>query len=88
MGSRRSSVPGFRLDQTFFGYNSKDRIKLHEQLFELVWAGEGKWSFETIYHMPLPMRKFWIRKINEKIQQRNQISSAANNSIKRPPVTK
>jgi 23S rRNA C2498 (ribose-2'-O)-methylase RlmM len=76
------------LDQTFFGYESKDRIKLHEQLFELVWAGEGKWSLETIYNMPLPMRKFWIDKLNEKIQQRIQTNAKSSNIIKRPPVTK
>jgi hypothetical protein len=59
------------LDQTFFGYNSSDRIKLHEQLFEIIWAGDGKWNFDTIYHMPLPMRRFWIQKLNEKIAAAN-----------------
>ena len=77
------------MDQTFFGYNSTDRIKLHEQLFELVWAGSGKWSFETIYHMPLPMRRFWIRKLNEKIAKSNTAASATSTSAPtKMPVTK
>jgi hypothetical protein len=57
--------PGFKLDQTFFGFEPKDRIRLHESLFNLVWLGEGRWSWETIYHMPIPIRKLWIKKLND-----------------------
>lgn len=79
------------MDQTFFGYNSKDRLKLHNQLFEIVWAGNGKWSFETIYNMPLPMRKFWINKLNEKIAEQRSYKSTQNSNISKTskmPTTK
>lgn len=77
------------MDQTFFGYNSKDRVKLHEQLFDIVWAGNGKWSFDTIYHMPLPMRRFWIRKVNDKITTENTShATPAKSAPTKMPVTK
>lgn len=54
------------MEQTFFGFKPKDRVKLHEVLFDLVWAGEGRWDLETVYSMPIPMRRFWIKRLNEK----------------------
>lgn len=80
-------MQGFKLDPTLFGYNSSDRVKLHEQLFEIVWAGNGKWSLDTIYNMPLPMRRFWVNKINEKFAQINQTSQSSAKTTKMP-VTK
>ncbi len=58
------SLRHFKLDRTFFGYDRKDRPKLHEALFDLVWAGEGRWDWNTVYNMPIFLRKFWVRKIN------------------------
>jgi hypothetical protein len=53
------------LDQTFFGFSPKDKIILHENLFNLIWFGEGRWSWETVYNLPIPIRKLWIKKVNE-----------------------
>ncbi len=58
---------GFVLNLDFFGRNAEDAVQLHDQLFELVWAGEGRWSWETVYHMPIHIRNFWIRKLNHKL---------------------
>jgi hypothetical protein len=59
------SPPGFRLDQTFFGYKPEDRVTLHENLFNLIWWGEGRWDWNTVYNMPIPIRKLWTKKIND-----------------------
>jgi len=61
------SLPGFNLTPDFFGLKPEDSVRLHDQLFELVWHGEGRWSWETIYHMPVHIRNFWIRKLNHKL---------------------
>ena len=58
----------FKLDQTFFGFDAADRKLLHDILFDLIWAGEGRWDWNTVYSMPVFLRKFWINKINEKLQ--------------------
>ena len=66
------SLRHFKLDQTFFGYKREDRPKLHDVLFELVWAGEGRWDWNTIYNMPIFLRNFWIRKLNRLSELKKQ----------------
>lgn len=55
------------MDQTFFGLSKTHRARLHEQIFDILWAGQGRWSWTDIYHMPIPMRQFWVQRINDKI---------------------
>lgn len=59
------SLPGFNLDQTFFGFKPEHQIQLHDQLYELLIAGEGRWDWDTIYNLPLHLRRFWVSKINK-----------------------
>jgi len=54
------------LDQTFFGFNPTHQIQFHEQLFDLLWYGEGRWSWHDIYNLPIHIRRLWITKINKK----------------------
>jgi hypothetical protein len=84
------SPPGFNLDQTFFGFKPEDRVQLHESLFNLVWHGNGKWTWSDLYHMPIFLRKFWIQKLNkiyEEATQREEQRKAAN-SVKKNKVVK
>ena len=71
-------LPGFKLDQTFFGFDAKDRIKLHKILFDMLWYGDGRWDWNTIYNMPIFLRNFWIDSINKK----NQPEKPAKNKSK------
>lgn len=82
------SPPGFRLDETFFGFKPEDRPKLHEQLFELIWAGEGRWDWNTIYNMPIFLRNFWIRKLNRINATKTEALKKAQRSTKKPKVIK
>jgi hypothetical protein len=66
------SSPGFRLEQTFFGFKPEDRVALHESLFNLVWYGAGRWDWETLYAMPVYIRRFWIKKINKMTEEAEQ----------------
>jgi len=61
---------GFKLDQTFFGFSPQDRVQLHENIFNLLWHGEGRWDWDTIYNMPIFLRKFYIKQVNAIIQER------------------
>ena len=85
------SLPGFRLDQTFFGLDVKDRPKIHDLIFDLVWIGEGRWDWNTIYNMPIFLRNFYIKKLNKmtedrkKQQTKQQQSSKSKKSITKPP---
>ena len=39
------SFQGFNLEQTFFGFKPEHRVDLHDQLFNILWAGEGRWTW-------------------------------------------
>jgi hypothetical protein len=85
-------LPGFKLAQTFFGFNASHRKIFHENIFNLIWYGEGRWDWNTIYNMPIFLRKFYINQVNAKHQEitdRNTKSSNSSKSeISRAPVTK
>lgn len=82
------SLLGFKLDQTFFGFKPKHQVELHDKLFDLLWAGDGRWDWDTIYNLPLPIRKFWIMKINkmrtEEMERQAEALEKAKNRSKRP----
>ena len=54
------------MDPTFFGFKPEDRKILHDILFDLIWAGEGRWDWNTIYTLPVFLRRYWITRINNK----------------------
>ena len=58
----------FPLDQNFFGFKPKDRVEFHDSIFNLIWWGEGRWDWDTIYNMPVHIRRRWIKHINAIIQ--------------------
>ena len=70
MKTEAPSSLGFKLDQTFFGFSPQDRVQLHENIFNLLWHGEGRWDWDTIYTMPIFLRKFYIKRVNAIIQER------------------
>ena len=74
-------LPGFELGPTFFGLRPEDRPTLHDNIFELVWAGEGRWDWNTIYNMPIFLRNFYIRKLNKLSEMKKQ----AINKVKSKP---
>ena len=57
----------FQLDLTFFGLTLNSaphqRIALFSQIHEIVFHGKGGYDWETIYNMPIWLRKFTFNKI-------------------------
>jgi len=36
----------------------------------MVWFGEGRWSWQDIYDMPIFLRRYWVKRINGIIKDR------------------
>lgn len=36
----------------------------------MIWYAEGRWSWDDIYHMPIFLRKFYVKKMNKIFQQK------------------
>jgi hypothetical protein len=62
----------FQLELTFFGFDASYRVQLQDTIFDMIWFGEGRWDWDTIYNMPVFLRNFWIKKINNIVQQQKQ----------------
>lgn len=79
----------FNLQLTFFGFKPKDQIFLHNQIFDLLWAGDGRWTFQDIYTMPLRIRKLWVSRINKMREATDDIEQQNNSDqIRRGPIKK
>ena len=82
---------GFNLDQTFFGFNPEDRVLLHDNLFNMIWHGEGRWDWDTLYDMPIFLRRRWMKHIKRILDEREEYQKSIaearkNNKTKRSQV--
>lgn len=66
MRTRTPSQLDFQLDQRFFGFDIRYQVHMHEQLFDLIWAGEGRWDWDTVYNLPIHIKRLWIKRYNER----------------------
>ena len=82
----------FRLGSTFFGLTPTYRANLFTQIHEIVFHSKGGYDFDTIYSMPIWLRNFTFRKIQEfyekekaeydKASKKSQLSNSG--TIKKP----
>jgi len=66
----------FQLDLAFFGLTSEIisqyRSNLFTQIHEIVFHGQGGYDWETVYNMPIWLRKFTFSKLREYYEKQNQ----------------
>ena len=75
----------FQLDLAFFGLTSKSapqfRAGIFKQIHEIVFHGQGGYDWNTVYNMPLWLRKFTFNEINNYYsKQRESIESQGSDS--------
>ena len=68
---------------TFFGLTPdtvpQSRSAIFTQIHEIVFHGKGGYDWETIYNMPIWLRRFTFNKINEFYkEENNQIEKTQN----------
>ena len=65
----------FPLDLTFFGLTSDNipivRANLFTQIHEIVFHGQGGYDWETVYNMPVWLRRFTFNKMREYYDKQN-----------------
>jgi hypothetical protein len=63
------------LDLAFFGLTSENipiiRANLFSQIHEIVFHGQGGYNWETVYNMPVWLRKFTFNKMREYYDKQN-----------------
>jgi hypothetical protein len=75
---------------TFFGLGPSYRPVLHKQIFQLIYYGKGGFTWSDVYDFPIWLRIFYIKAINEAVEELNkenkkQMKSPKSSAIKRPP---
>ena len=66
----------------FFGLNLNYRKHLHSHIFDLIFHGNGGFTFSDVYNMPVWARKFYIGKIVEWKQEEQKAYDKANKKAK------
>lgn len=55
----------FQLILTFFGLSTDYRKHIFDQIHEIVFFGQGGYSYDIVYNMPLWLRKYTYHQIKE-----------------------
>lgn len=56
---------------TFFGLTSAYRQSVFTQIHEIVFHGKGGYDYETVYNMPIWLRNFTFRKMQDHYEEVN-----------------
>ena len=66
----------FQLDLTFFGLTATNagqvRLALFNQIHQIIFHGKGGYDWNTIYNMPIWLRKYTFHKIKEFYDEKNK----------------
>jgi hypothetical protein len=60
------------LGSRFFGLTPKYKFQVYREVHDLVYHGQGGFIHSEVYNMPIHIRRFHIRKINETHEERNK----------------
>lgn len=56
----------------FFGLTSNYRLELFKQIHEIVFHGKGGYTWYDVYNMPIWLRKFTFRELQEFYEKENK----------------
>ena len=67
----------------FFGLKPIDRQRIHQECFQLTYHGNGGFTWNDVYNMPIWARRFYTSKILEfKEAERGAYEKASNSASK------
>jgi len=71
----------------FFGLTPKDKPKLHEQIFQLMYYGQG-FTHSDVYEMPIYLRNFYYKQLADTRKKENDEIKKANqkNKVSKPAI--
>jgi hypothetical protein len=77
---RRASI--FQLILAFFGLTPEYRSSLFSQIHEIIFHGNGGYDWHTIYTMPIWLRNFTYKKLEEHYKKQEEANNKVNNQLK------
>lgn len=67
----------------FFGLGPEYKLGMHEEIFALCYHGNGGFTWQEVYDLPIYLRRFYINQINKVIQEKNKAQEDASKTQKR-----
>lgn len=66
---------------TFFGLTSEHKVEIHKTLFLMAYHSNGAFNFEQLYHMPVYLRTFHLKQLEEiKAKEADAVKAAQKSS--------
>ena len=56
----------------FFGLTPDYKFQVYQEIHDLVYHGKGGFIYSEVYNMPIHLRRFHIRKIDELHKEQNK----------------
>ena len=66
----------------FFGLTAEYRKGLFSQIHEIVFHGQGGYDWHTVYNMPIWLRNFTYKKLEEHYKKQEEKINKQNNTLK------
>ena len=70
-------------DWTFFGLTFSYNQRVYDQIFELAFYGEGGFSYDEVYNMPVNLRSYYYAKLADIMEARHKKAEEAKNKTGR-----
>lgn len=71
----------------FFGLSQDYRKALFRQIHEIIFHGGGGYDYETVYNMPIWLRKFTFGCMKEHFEKEKEAAEKVNNKLVNKPTT-
>lgn len=59
------------VNPAFFGLTANDKPYIYREIFQLCYHGQGGFTFNEVMCMPIWLRRFYIKEINNEIKAEN-----------------
>ena len=69
----------------FFGLTPEYRQSIFSQIHEIVFHGNGGYDWHTLYNMPIWLRNFTFKKIEEWYKKQEEAQNKQQNMLKNDP---
>ena len=81
-----------QLGLTFFGLTSdtvaETRAAIFQQIHQILFHGKGGYDYETIYNMPIWLRRYHIKQINQYFEEQKKEEEKYNKDDRSKNVTR
>ena len=72
----------YQLILPFFGLTAEYRASLFSQIHEIVFHGQGGYDWHTLYNMPIWLRNFTYKKLEEHYKKEQEAYNKKTNTLK------